>query len=58
MIQDFFHIASERKPVEIVQRHYFNVDQNGNPVDPNPNYGVPTRYQSPMSIRLGMEINF
>ena len=58
LILDVFHIASQRKPVEIVQRHYFNVDSDGNPVDLNPNYGVPSRYQSPMSVRLGMEVNF
>lgn len=57
-ILDIFHIASAREPVDIVQQQYFNVDRNGNPVNLNPNYGIPQRYQPSMSFRLGMEINF
>jgi len=58
LILDLFHIASQREPVDIDQLHYFNVDANGNPSDPNPTYGQAYRYQQPMSVRLGMEINF
>lgn len=57
-ILDILHIASTREPVDIDQQLYFNVDRNGNPVNLNPNYGIPQRYQPPMSFRLGMEINF
>jgi hypothetical protein len=58
LILDLFHIASQREPVDIDQLHYFNVDANGNPFNPNPTYGQAYRYQQPMSIRLGMEVNF
>jgi hypothetical protein len=58
LIFDIFHIASARKPVDVVQQHYFNVDRDGNPINPNPNYGLTYRYQPPMSFRLGMEVNF
>ena len=58
LIFDVFHIASQREALDLVQQHYFVVDQNGNPVGLNPNYGVAYRYQPPMSIRLGMEMSF
>jgi hypothetical protein len=58
LIMDLFHIASQQEPVDIDQLHYFGTDENGNPTDPNPTYGRAYRYQQPMSMRLGMEINF
>ena len=58
LILDLFHIASQLEPVDINQLHYNGIDENGNPVSPNPEYGQAYRYQQPMSIRLGMEINF
>jgi hypothetical protein len=58
LIMDVFHIASQRKPVDIDQQHYFNVDANGVPSNPNPTYGQAYRYQPPMSVRVGMEVNF
>jgi hypothetical protein len=57
LILDLFHIASQLEPVDFDQRKY-NVDRSGNPVAPNPDYGQAYGYQQPMSIRLGMEINF
>jgi hypothetical protein len=58
LILDVFHIASQREPVDIDQRHYFNADENGNPFNPNPTYGQAFRYQSSMSVRLGIEVSF
>lgn len=58
IIMDVFHIASQRKAVDIDQRHYFRVDANGVPSDPNSTYGQAYRYQPPMSVRVGMEVNF
>ncbi len=58
LIFDIFHILSQREPVQYVEEQYFDVDQNGNGISPNPNYGKAFRYQKPMSIRLGMEVNF
>jgi hypothetical protein len=55
---DILNIASQRKPVDIVQQHYFDVDENGQPINLNPNYGLAWRYQPPMSIRFGMEVSF
>jgi hypothetical protein len=34
------------------------VDANGVPTNPNPTYGQAYRYQPPMSVRVGMEVNF
>lgn len=58
IVLDVFHIASQRKPVDIDQRHYFRVDANGVPSNPNPTYGQAYRYQPPMSVRVGMEVSF
>ena len=58
LIIDLFHIASQQEPVDINQFHYWEIDENGNPSRPNSEYGQAYRYQQPMSMRLGMEINF
>ena len=58
LILDIFHIASKQQPVDINQFHYYDTDENGNPSVLNSNYGKTYRYQQPMSVRLGMEINF
>lgn len=58
LIMDFFHIAGQRKPVDIDQRKYFNIDENGNPYNPNNTFGEAYRYQPSMSLRLGMEVSF
>ncbi len=57
-ILDLFHIASQQEPVDINQFQYWGIDENGNPSNPNQDYGQPYRYQQPMSMRLGMEVNF
>lgn len=57
LIIDIFHIASQFKPVDINQAHYFGLDEEGNPEFPNPFYGKAYRYQQPMSIRFGLEIS-
>jgi hypothetical protein len=56
LILDILHVASQRKPVDIDQYHYY-IDPDGNFI-PSPTYGQAYRYQSAMSIRLGMEVSF
>jgi hypothetical protein len=58
LILDVFHIASQQEAVDISQFHYWDLDENGNPTNPNPSYGKAYRYQRPMSVRLGIEVNF
>ena len=53
LILDLFHIASQRKPVDIDQRRYNDLASTNNPT-----YGNAYRYQPSMSVRLGMEVNF
>jgi hypothetical protein len=53
LMLDAFHIGSGREPVMFDQWHYFRVDENGNQIDPNPTYGLATRY-----FRLGIEVGF
>ena len=57
-ILDLFHIASQQGAVNYDQLHYLNADENGNQIDPNPTYGLPTAFQPPMSLRFGLEVNF
>ncbi len=58
LILDVFHIASQRKPVDIDQVQYGGVDSNGNQLYPNSTYGLGSKFQPPMSVRLGMELSF
>jgi hypothetical protein len=55
---DLFHVLSARRAVTFDQIHYLDADAAGNQVSPNPNYLKPTRYQPPMSARLGLEVSF
>jgi carboxypeptidase family protein/TonB-dependent receptor-like protein len=55
---DLFHVLSARQPVTFDQIHYLAADAAGNQSAPNPNYLKPTRYQPPMSARLGLEVSF
>ena len=57
-VVDAFHVASQREAVNYDQLHYFGIDENGNQIDPNPTYRMPTSFQPPMSLRFGLEINF
>jgi len=57
-ILDVFHIASRKEAVNYDQLHYFNIDNNGNQIDPNPTYNLPTSFQPPMSLRFGLEVSF
>ena len=56
-IVDVFHLGSQRQVVLQDQLHYQNT-VNGNPTDSNPTYGMPQKFQPPMSVRLGIEVNF
>lgn len=58
LILDIFHIASQRKAVDLDQVKYFGTDESGNPIYPNPTYGEAYRYQPSISMRLGMEVSF
>jgi hypothetical protein len=58
IILDLLHVGSPRRAVAFDQKHYFGVDDNGNPTGENPTYGKPTRYQAPMAVRLGAQVGF
>lgn len=58
LVLDAFHVFNQRKPVTYDQTHYFAMDENGNQTSPNENYGKPTRYHPPRTVRLGMEVEF
>ncbi len=58
LVADVTHIASDRTPVDYEQIRFFNVDANGNQINPNPLYGQPTKFLPPMSLRVGAEVMF
>ena len=58
VILDVFHIGSPRRAVSFDQVHFQDVDENGTQILPNPNYLKPTRFQPPMSVRLGLIADF
>lgn len=55
---DLFHVASQRTAVDFDQTHYSLADEDGNQIGENPKYLTPTKYQPPMTVRLGLEIGF
>ena len=54
LILDILHVASKRAALEYYQYHYYDYAQNY--VDPQ--YMKPVKFQPPMSVRMGMEMNF
>lgn len=58
LILDVFHIGSQRTVVRQYQFHYLGLDNQGQPTDPDPEYGRPAGFQPPMSARIGLEVNF
>ena len=57
IIADIFHLFSRREAVLLQQHKYLSDDGEGNRME-NTEYLVPEVYQSPMTIRLGFEIDF
>jgi hypothetical protein len=55
---DILNVASQRKALLYDYVHYFAVDDQGNQTSPNPTYNMATRYQPPMTVRLGLEMDF
>ncbi len=58
LILDVYHLFGGRKAVDYDQIHYFNVDGEGNQINPNPTYRMATRYYPPTTARLGLEVTF
>jgi hypothetical protein len=57
LILDVFHLGSQREPVNFDQVKFRN-QENGIQVDPNPTFGLATRFQPPTAVRLGIEATF
>jgi hypothetical protein len=52
LILDVLHLGSQREPLR------FDQVQNSDGITPNPTFGLPTRFQSPTAVRLGLEVDF
>jgi hypothetical protein len=55
---DIFHVGNPRRATDFDQIHYRSLDEEGNQSEPNATYGQAISYQPPMSVRIGMEMNF
>jgi hypothetical protein len=53
-----FTWGNRRTPVRLDDLHYLALDADRTPSLPNPNYGRPEVFQSPMSARLGVTLDF
>jgi hypothetical protein len=58
IVLDVFHVGSPRRAVSFDQVHYQDVDPSGSQILANPNYLKATRFQPPMSARLGVTADF
>ena len=59
LILDVLHLGSPREGVATDQWRYWGRDpETGEQTNPNPNFGLATRHQPPMSARLGFELDF
>jgi len=58
LILDLFHVASQQEAVQYDDLKNFAMDDDGNPIAPNPTFGEVDRFQPPMAMRLGLEVGF
>jgi hypothetical protein len=58
LILDLFNVGSPRTAVAIDDICCFTRTDEGHQTDINPNYLQPTRFQPPMTVRLGVEMGF
>jgi hypothetical protein len=58
LILDLFNMGSPRTAVAIDDICCFTRTDEGHQTDINPNYLQPTRFQPPMTVRLGVEMGF
>ena len=58
LLFDVFHLFGQKEVVHIEQGRYLALDAQGNQTAPNPNFGKGLAYQSPMTIRFGIETSF
>lgn len=57
ILVDVFHVFSRREAI-LLQQHKYNSDDGEGFLLENPEYLQPEIYQPPMTIRLGVEVNF
>ena len=57
ILVDVFHLLSQREAV-LLQQHKYNSDDGEGNLTVNQDYLTPEVYQDPVTIRLGLEVNF
>jgi hypothetical protein len=55
---DLFQLGNRCTPLIRDDVHYVALDAHGNQAFPNPGYGGPLEFQSPMSARLAISVDF
>ncbi len=55
ILLDILHVGSPRRTTRVDEVHYLTLDEEGNPDAPNPHYRVPTGYQPPMAVSVGVQ---
>jgi hypothetical protein len=58
LLLDLFHVAGSRTPLTYDQVHYRGLDEAGNQVTENPDYGRVTSWQAKMAGRIGLQVAF
>jgi hypothetical protein len=58
LLLDVFNVGSPRTPLAYDDVCCFTLTDEGHQADINDNYLEPTRYQPPMTVRLGIEVGF
>jgi hypothetical protein len=53
-----FHLGNRRTALRLDDVHYLALDADSIPSVPNPTYSRSEVFQSPMSARLGVTMNF
>jgi hypothetical protein len=55
---DLFRLGNRRTVLDAQELHDLGEDENGNPTAPNSNFGLPLRFQPPVSARIGLSLDF
>jgi hypothetical protein len=58
LVLDIFNLGSSRTPLSYDEICCFRRTEEGHQTSVNQNYLEPTRYQPPMTVRLGVEVGF
>ncbi len=56
LVLDLLHVGSPRRTVWVDQWRFRGIDDEGNQINENANFGTPLAHQPPMTVRFGVEV--